>query len=231
VVTEAADDVFRVIDDPNIREHARAMHGIPEKARLLIHVGGMNAHKNILRLLEVMPRVIEAEPKAHLALVGDTSGKGFWDNVSELKAFIAATPPLPAHVHFTGYIGDPELAQLLNASDALVFPSLWEGFGLPAVEAMSCGIPVLASTRGSLSEVVSEGGLLFEPEDINAMASCIIRFLRDGQLRSKLARNALERSRQFSWSRGAELAEQSFRRCYADWRRLQSASLRLRIRD
>ena len=59
---------------------------------LLVHVGGMNAHKNILGLLKAMPQIIAAEPKTHLALVGDTSGKGFWDNVDELKAFVAATP-------------------------------------------------------------------------------------------------------------------------------------------
>jgi alpha-1,3-rhamnosyl/mannosyltransferase len=219
VVTEAADDAFRVIEDPNLRDTVRSLHGIPLDARLLVHVGGMNAHKNILGLLKAMPKIIAAEPRTHLALVGDTSGKGFWDNVDELKAFVAATPQLPAHVHFTGYIGDPELAELLNASDALVFPSLWEGFGLPAVEAMSCGVPVLASRRGSLPEVVGDAGLLFDPEDPSAIASCVIGFFRDEKLQARLARAAVERARLFSWSRGAELAEESFRRCYADARR------------
>jgi len=220
VVTEAADKVFRVIDDPELRERARTLHGIPNDARLLVHIGGMNAHKNILGLLKAMPQIIAAEPRTHLAIVGDTSGKGFWDNVDELKAFVAATAPLPGHVHFTGYVSDPDLAELLNASDALVFPSLWEGFGLPAVEAMSCGIPVLASNRGgSLPEVVGDAGLLFEPEDPNAVATCVIGFLGDEELRAELGRKALERSRQFSWSKGAALAEESFRRCYADARR------------
>ena len=220
VVTEGADHAFQVIDKPDLRERVRKLYGIPRDARLLAHLGGMNAHKNILGLLKAMPQIIAAEPATHLAIVGDTSGKGFWDNVDELKAFVAATDPLPAHVHFTGYVSDPDLAELLNASDALVFPSLWEGFGLPAVEAMSCGIPVLASNRGgSLPEVVGDAGLLFEPEDPDAIASCVIGFLRDGALRAKLARNAVARARLFSWSRGAELAEESFRRCYADAQR------------
>ncbi|GAA4746152.1 glycosyltransferase family 1 protein [Sphingomonas daechungensis] len=220
VVTEAADDAFRIIDDPALRGSERTLHGIPADARVLVHVGGMNAHKNILGLLKALPKIIAAEPRTHLALVGDTSGKGFWDNVGELKAFIAATPPLSAHVHFTGYISDPDLAKLLNAADALVFPSLWEGFGLPAVEAMSCGIPVLASSRGgSLPEVVGDGGLLFEPEDPDAIAACVIGFLHDDKLRAQLTRNAIERAKLFSWSRGAELAEDSFRRCYSDAQR------------
>ena len=217
VVTEAADAVFRVIEDSGLRERVRAQRGIPQNAQLLVHIGGMNAHKNILGLLKAMPKVIAADPSTHLAIVGDTSGKGFWDNVDELKAFVADTAPLPGHVHFTGYISDADLTELLNASDALVFPSLWEGFGLPAVEAMSCGIPVLASSRGgSLPEVVGDAGLLFEPENPEAIASCIIGFLSNENLRASLARNALERSKLFSWSRGAELAEESFRRCYAD---------------
>ena len=217
MVTEAADDAFRVIDDSDLHDRVRILHGIPRDARLLVHIGGMNAHKNILGLLKAMPQIIAAEPRTHLAIVGDTSGKGFWDNVDELKAFVAATAPLPAHVHFTGYVSDPDLAELLNASDALVFPSLWEGFGLPAVEAMSCGIPVLASNRGgSLPEVVGDAGLLFEPEDPDAIASCVIGLLRDEELRVKLGRKAFERSQLFSWSRGAELAEESFRRCYVD---------------
>lgn len=220
VVTEAADDAFRVIETPGLRDKVRKLHGIPQDARLLVHIGGMNAHKNILGFLKAMPQIIAAEPRTHLAIVGDTSGTGFWDNVEELKAFVAATDPLPDHVHFTGYVSDPDLAELLNASDALVFPSLWEGFGLPAVEAMSCGIPVLASNRGgSLPEVVGDAGLLFEPEDTDEIAGCIIGFLRDDGLRARLARNALERSRLFSWSRGAALAEESFRRCYADAQR------------
>ena len=217
VVTEAADDAFRVIEDAGARGKARKRHSIPKDTRLLVHVGGMNAHKNILSLLKAMPQILAAEPRVHLALVGDTSGKGFWDNVEELQAFVAAHPPLTNHVHFTGYISDADLAPLLNASDALVFPSLWEGFGLPAVEAMSCGIPVLASScGGSLPEIVGDAGLLFEPEDPGDIARCVIGFLANEKLQARLARNALKRSRLFTWERAAQLAEDSFRRCYAD---------------
>ena len=214
VVTEAADDIFRVIDDTHAKNEARTRYGIPTDAKLLVHVGGMNAHKNILGLLRAMPTIIEAEPNAHLTLVGDVSGKGFWDNVDELRAFVAATASLTDHVHFTGYISDEDLVPLLSSSDALVFPSLWEGFGLPAVEAMSCGLPVLASIgAGSLPEIVGDAGLLFEPRDPGSIASCVIAFLRDKGLQATLARNALQRSQLFSWSRAASLAEQSFRRC------------------
>lgn len=213
VVTEAADPVFRVIDDPSVPIRARARHGIPAEAELLIYVGGMNAHKNILGLLRAMPAVVAAHPAVHLAIVGDTSGKGFWDNVPELREFVRTHPPLERHVTFTGYVGDPELVELMNGAAALVFPSLWEGFGLPAVEAMSCGLPVLASDRGSLPEVVGDGGLFYDPERTDAIVECLDRFLSDAALRERLRAAALARTRAFSWERAAELAEDCFRRC------------------
>jgi alpha-1,3-rhamnosyl/mannosyltransferase len=216
VVTEAPAEAFRVIADPGAVAAARRRHGVPDVAKLFVHVGGMNPHKNILRLLEAMLRVVAAHPDVHLAIVGDTSGKGFWDNVGELRAFVAASAPLAEHVHFTGYLSDEDLAALLNAAEALVFPSLWEGFGLPAVEAMACGVPVLASRRGSLPEVVADAGLYFEPEDADAIAACILRILDDGGLRSRLAGLALERAALYRWERAAELAEASFRRALAD---------------
>ncbi|MGQ0734660.1 MAG: glycosyltransferase family 4 protein [Acidobacteriota bacterium] len=216
VVTEAADPVFRVIDDPAVAASARARLGIDAAARLFIYVGGMNAHKNILGLLRALPEVVAKRPDTHLAIVGDTSGKGFWDNVPELREFVRTHPPLGQHVHFTGYLADPELVELMNGAAALVFPSLWEGFGLPAVEAMSCGLPVLASRRGSLPEVVGDAGLFFDPESPPAIASSLLQFLDDPDVRPRLREIALRRARTFTWERAAELAEVSFRRCHHD---------------
>jgi glycosyltransferase involved in cell wall biosynthesis len=216
IVTEAADPVFRVIDDPLLSSTARSRHGIPADAALLLHVGGMNRHKNVLGLLKAMREILAERPCTHLAIVGDTSGKGFEDNVPELQRFVKAHPPLDQHVHFTGYIADTELVELLNGATALVFPSLWEGFGLPAVEAMSCGVPVLASRRGSLPEVIGDAGLFFEPENPSAIAACVRDFFRDPELRPRLRDIALKRARTFTWERGAELAEACFRRCYED---------------
>ena len=216
VVTEAADHRFQIIDDPSVAAAARARYDIPPHRALLVHLGGMNAHKNILGLLKAMPAVVAAHPNVHLAIVGGTSGEGFWDNVDELKRFVADHPPLADHVCFTGYVSDAALAELLNAAYALVFPSLWEGFGLPAVEAMACGVPVLASRRGSLPEVVGEAGLYFEPDDPMAIAACVVRLLQDPALRTQLAAIARRRAADFSWERAAELAEHSFRRCIGD---------------
>jgi len=215
VVTEGADPVFRVIDDPAAAVRARAACGIPERAQLLVYVGGMNPHKNLLGLLRSLPAVVATRPDAHLAIVGDTSGKGFWDDVPSLMEFVRTHPPLEQHVHFTGYLDDPTLVELLNGAAALVFPSLWEGFGLPALEAMSCGVPVLASRRGSLPEVVGDAGLFFDPDRPEDISDCILRFLGDAGARARLGAIALARAGTFSWERAAELAEDSFLRCHA----------------
>jgi alpha-1,3-rhamnosyl/mannosyltransferase len=215
IVTEAADPIFCVLPDPNVGPRAKKRHGVPANAELLVYVGGLNRHKNVLGLLRAMPLVLAARPAVHLAIVGDTSGRGFWDNVPELMRFVAQQPLLAQHVHFTGRLEDAELVELLNAASALVLPSLWEGFGLPAVEAMACGLPVLASRRGSLPEVVADAGLFFEPDSPQAIAGCVLEFLENPAAQARLRRAALHRAGTFSWARAAELAEESFRRCHA----------------
>ena len=114
-------------------------------------------------------------------------------------------PPLEQHVQFSGYLDDDAVVRLLNGATALVFPSLWEGFGLPAVEAMQCGVPVLASNRGSLPEVVGDAGLFFEPEDPTDIARTVLMFLEDQSLRVRLGKTALTRAADFSWERAAAL--------------------------
>lgn len=211
VVTEAADPMFRPLDRAT-GAAARDRHGIPARAKLLVYVGGMNAHKNILGLLNAMPEIVAKAPDTHLAIVGSTSGKGFWDNVPELKAFVANTPGMAEKVTFTGYVPDEALVELFAGTDALVFPSLWEGFGLPAVEAMSCGVPVLASDRSSLPEVVGDAGLFFDPEDQGSMRDTVLRFLQDEALAKRLRDRALPQAQTFTWEAAAELGEECFRR-------------------
>lgn len=224
VVTEAADPTFRLIPDEAARRASRERHGIPQDAPLFVYVGGFNRHKNVARLIEAFPAVLAEHPDARLALVGDTSGQGFWDNVKDLRETVAADPALRERVQFLGYVEDEGLAELLNTAHALVLPSLAEGFGLPAVEAMSCGAPVLASARGSLPEVVGPGGLFFDPENPADIAAAMNRLLGEQGLQADLATRALAQAATFSWDRAAALAEDSFRRCAAEARgeRLQA---------
>ena len=148
IITEGAEEVFRRIGDTALLAQARQTYGIPPKAPLLVYLGGFNRHKNVLRLIEAMPIILDQVPGTRLAIVGRTTGARFWDNVDDLQASAAADAARSESIVFTGEIDDEDLAILLNTADALVFPSLWEGFGLPAVEAMSCGTPVLRFQPG-----------------------------------------------------------------------------------
>jgi len=213
LVTEGADNKFHVINDPEAASKVREKYKIAADAEVLLALGGMNAHKNIFGVLKAMPEIIKQVPKVQLVIIGDTSGKGFWDNVPELMAFVKDHPPLSEHVIFTGYASDEDVVKLFASTAALVFPSLWEGFGLPAVEAMQCGVPVLASNRGSLPEVVGNAGLLFDPLNVDEISATIIRFFTETGLRQKLTDASLPQSRLFSWERGAEMAEECFRKC------------------
>jgi len=211
VITEGADAAFRPIPKPGELVAVRKKYQIPPEAKLLVYVGGFNRHKNVLRLIEAMPAILEQEPDAHLAIVGRTTGARFWDNADELQAGAASNRLVSNHVSFTGEISDPELARVLNAASALVFPSLWEGFGLPALESMACGTPVLASDQGSLPEIIGDAGLFFDPQSSQDIAEKTIRLLGNSNLAAELSNKAIVRTRNFSWERSAELAEDCFR--------------------
>ncbi|SPH18034.1 N-acetyl-alpha-D-glucosaminyl L-malate synthase [Defluviimonas aquaemixtae] len=215
VTTEGAYEAFRPIEDAARIAAIRDRHGIAEDDKVLLYIGGFNRHKNVLRLIEAMPAVLAAEPLARLVIVGRTTGARFWDNVDELKAGASRDARTSDRITFTGEISDEDMAELLNASHALVMPSLWEGFGLPALEAMACGTPVLSSDRGSLPEVVGDAGLFFDPEDTGALAACAIQLLSDEVLHGRLSAQALARASTFTWEKSAELTEASFGRTVA----------------
>jgi len=212
VTTEGADATFRPITDPARLAAARGRHGIAAEDRVLTYVGGFNRHKNVIRLIEAMPAILAACPAARLVIVGRTTGDRFWDNVDELRAGASRDARASGRITFPGEITDADMAELLSLSDALVFPSLWEGFGLPAVEAMYCATPVLASDRGSLPEVVGGAGLMFDPERSGELAGAAVRLLTEPGLRDHLARAALERAARFTWEASAELTERAFLR-------------------
>jgi glycosyltransferase involved in cell wall biosynthesis len=106
-------------------------------------------------------------------------------------------------VIFTGFVDDADLAHFYNAAAALVMPSYDEGFGLPALEAMACGTPVVASRAGALPEVVGEAGCFFNPHSPDELKDQLAQLLKDPQLREGLGRQGLQRAKEFSWERSA----------------------------
>lgn len=200
VVTEGPDAVFRPRPPGPESDAALARHGIVPGSRYLLYVGGLSPHKNLIRWIEAFARADPGD-EVSLVLVGDL-GDVFHTHVPELRAAVARAG-LGGRVHFPGFVPDDDLVFLYNRAYALAQPSLWEGFGLPPVEAMACGVPVLYSRAGSLPEVVGEAGLDFDPTDVGAMAAAIGRLLGDAALRDALGALALTRARRFTWDASA----------------------------
>jgi len=199
VITEGPNDVFRPMPASPESNQVLQKYGIDPGSSYLLYVGGLSPHKNLGRLIEAFARA--SLDAFRLVLVGDM-GDVFHTQVPELKAQVGRLG-LNGRVLFTGFVPDEELVHLYNRAHALVQPSLMEGFGLPPVESMACGTPVISSTAGSLPEVVGEAGLFFDPRNVNAIASSLKEMCLNEVVRARLARAALERAGRFTWSASA----------------------------
>ncbi len=186
VITEGPDPVFRTRGRDSDGAAVLARIGIAPESRFLLYVGGLSPHKNLLRLVEAFAE--GAPPDVKLMLVGDVQDV-FHTHVPQIREAIAQHE-LRERVILAGFVPDAELVQLYRRAYALILPSLLEGFGLPAVEAMACGTPVLSSNAGSLPEVVGEAGIYFEPTDVDSIAGAIRLFLAAPAFRDELARLA-----------------------------------------
>jgi glycosyltransferase involved in cell wall biosynthesis len=202
VIAEAAGPQFRVSDDLEARVGVRARYGLPTEGPLLLHVGGLSPHKNLSRLLLALEALARPEYPWHLALVGNDTAEGFHSEVAALRQIVRRSA-LQGRVTLTGEVPDVDLVLLYNAATALVLPSLAEGFGLPAVEAMACGLPVAASRRGSLPEVLGPAAAYFDPLSAAEMTAAILGLLTDPPLRERLSQEGLQRARTFSWRAAA----------------------------
>jgi glycosyltransferase involved in cell wall biosynthesis len=181
---------------------ARRRCGLPDdQSPYLISLCSIEPRKNLLHLIRCFARFRQEEPAARdlrLVLVGFAVES----NLVRVRSLIAEQR-LEKHVVLTGYVEDSEVAPLYSGAMAFVFPSLAEGFGLPPLEAMQCGVPVICSNRTSLPEVMGDAGLLIDPEDEDALCAAMGRIFNDEALREDLSRRSLARAARFSWERCA----------------------------
>ena len=161
----------------------------------VLFVGNLLPHKNLPRLVEAVARAATSTP-VRLVVVGGGRPRA----VAQLRTL---ADRVGAGVQRRAFVSPSELAPLLRGARALVLPSLAEGFGLPAVEAMACGTPVIAGNVAALPEVVGDAGLLVDPRDVTALADAVVRVLSDDRLRKELGARGLERAARFSWARCA----------------------------
>jgi glycosyltransferase involved in cell wall biosynthesis len=213
VICEGVDSHFVPVAPGNRRAAVRREAGIPPVGRLLIFVGGVAPHKNVLGLLTGFSKIAALVPDLRLAIVGDPNGNGFHSNYQEVVTRVENDPCLKDRVHFTGFIADDELAALYSEALALILPSFSEGFGLPALEALACGTPVLASKGVAVTEIVGPAGLTFDPKNPHEIAQRIYELASDPATEAALRQNTLQRAQCCSWNMAAELTLNSLEQC------------------
>jgi glycosyltransferase involved in cell wall biosynthesis len=182
----------------NEAETLRQRFGITRD--FVLAVGSLQPRKNLVRLIRAYSRLRREQPdfKAQLVIVG----RKLWLH-HEIFAEIGRQP-WAQDVILTGYVADEDLPPLYRAATVFVYPSLFEGFGLPPLEAMACGTPVITSNNSSLPEVVGEAALLIDAQDEAALAQAILQTVNDTALRTRLRSAGLERAQLFTWQAAAE---------------------------
>jgi len=163
----------------------------------VLALGTVQPRKNLARLVAAFAAMRAAGLPHTLVIVG----RAGW-LTDAIHAEVAARG-LGEQVQFTGYVPDADLPVLYSGADALAFVSLYEGFGMPALEAMACGTPVVAANTSSLPEVVGDAGALVDPTDVAAIAASLTRVIADGALRARLIAAGRERAATFTWERCA----------------------------
>lgn len=204
VIYPGVGDEMRPIEDPEQLASFRARHGLPE--RYILCVATLEPRKNLLVLLEAMARLVAQTDLPHrLVLAG---GKGWF--YETLDARVQALG-LQERVLFPGFVPDDELPLWYSAAELFVYPSLFEGFGLPPLEAMACGAPVIVSNQSSLPEVVGESGVQLPPDDPEAWARAMAELLDSPTKRAALREAGLQRAQSLSWRSTAAATAQLYR--------------------
>jgi glycosyltransferase involved in cell wall biosynthesis len=196
VVHEAAGPGFEPIADRSARARIRLRYGLPE--RFVLYVGAIEPRKNLPRLMEAFAMARARGIPHELVCVGPYG----WSS-QDLYACIDRLG-LRRSVHFTGYVPVDDLPVIYNLGELFVFPSLYEGFGLPVVEAMACGTPVITTKTSSLEEIAAGAAETVDPRDVEALADALVLVASDEARREDLRSRGLARAREFSWSRTAK---------------------------
>jgi glycosyltransferase involved in cell wall biosynthesis len=197
----AARDKFYPCHNPALIKQVRRKVGLPPGARYILGLSTLAPHKNFERLIRCFGKVVEQEKlrDVYLVLVGT---KGY--EAQKIISLAGSQATLQNRVLFTGRLEDSDLAPLYSDALAFGYLSYYEGFGLPPLEAMQCGVPVITSNTSSLPEVVGDAGIMVSPEDDDAICQAILSIHNNSDLRGKLHGRSLNRAKQFSWERCVE---------------------------
>lgn len=207
VTYNAVNDSFRVLDNEELQEEdLRNKFSIGSEPYIL-SVGNLQPRKNLPRLIEAFNMwKSKYNNNAKLVLVG----KKAWLYNEILKAAGAVSNDIV----LTDYVTDEDLVRLYNAAECFVYPSFYEGFGIPPLESMACGTPVAVSNATALPEVVGDAAILFNPFDVENITEAINKLMTDEALKNMLREKGLVRRNNFSWNESSKLIYDIYHRCY-----------------
>lgn len=197
VIYDGVDNLFQPTNKADARYIFRDFKNIPVQSKLILHLSGVSPRKNIEGVIRTLAILVHGYGiQTHLLRVGGPLTKPYWI----LADSLGVTP----YIHESGHIDDEQLVLAYNTADLLLFPSWWEGFGLPPLEAMACGTPVILSNRASLPEVAGDAGVLIAPDDYEGMASAARRIFEDDAYRKMLVARGFSQAKRFTWEKVAE---------------------------
>jgi glycosyltransferase involved in cell wall biosynthesis len=203
------DQSFRTIEDRCAIEKIKRHYDIHYE--YILFIGYPHSRKNIPRLLSAFEKIIHRLPKPYVVVLAGDFSKQDDSDVMNIQHTINRLG-LWDKVVFTGYVPQEMMPLLINGAELLAFPSIYEGFGLPALEAMACGTPVLASDIPAFRETIGEAGHLVDPYSIEEIADGLYRLLMDRELRKKMVHRGIEKAELFRWEKTAQLTLE----CYQD---------------
>ena len=216
------DEAFR--DPPNVTDVRRTLDRLEIRSRYFFYTGGADFRKNLAGLLLAF-QAVRAQSNLDLELVLAGEISPVWLKRMEGESVI----PVTANVRPLGYVSDEDLRHLYAGATAFVFPSLYEGFGLPALEAMACGCPVIVSDGSSLREIVADAGLLVNPQSVDDIAAAMKRLAEDPALSASLRERGREQAPRFSWEDVARRTESALSAIARPERRPKARPRRLRV--
>ena len=203
VIHEATEPHFHKIEGVGVLKRFRENYHLPE--RFILYLGNAKPYKNLLFLIRAFGLFHRQWDSGYKLVVAGKRERFYQKRDRHYEALCQKVKGLgiQEHVEFVDYLPDEKLPLLYNAAELFVFPSLYEGFGLPALEAISCGTPTIASKTSSLPEVVGNAAVLIDPHNVDELADSIHRILADRELRASLAARGLAQSENFSWEKAA----------------------------
>ncbi|MBS3909163.1 MAG: glycosyltransferase family 4 protein [Actinobacteria bacterium] len=206
VVTHmAADCNVKPIEDSSILDTVRNTYALPQE--YILYVGTLEPRKNIPFLIDAFSALKQQHLIPHKLVIAGKKGWLYGEIFKKVTEI-----GLENEIVFTGFVEDVDLAALHSAASVFVFPSLYEGFGIPPLEAMACGTPVVVSNTSSSLEVVADAGILLEPHDVGAWVEAIYAVVTKPELAAGLKGKGIERSKLFSWDKTAQLTYDVYRK-------------------